>query len=48
MKEKQNREKVISAAKKIVADKKAILDYSRGKISKKELSDRGVKLAMPI
>jgi hypothetical protein len=48
MKDKQNKAKMISVAKKMVADKKAILDYSNGKISKKELRDRGIKLTMPI
>jgi len=40
--------KVIAAAKKMLADKKAVVAYSKGEISKKQLSDSGVKLDLPI
>ncbi len=43
-----HRDKILAAAKKLVADKKAIIAYSKGEITKKELNDRGVKLAMPL
>lgn len=43
-----NKKAIVAAAKKMVADKKAILQYSKGQISKEELSERGVKLAMPL
>jgi|GEM_PF-3345420 len=43
-----DKDKIIQAAKKIVQDKKAIIAYSQGKITKKELDERGVKLAMPL
>lgn len=45
---KGNKEKIIQAAKKLVEDKKSILAYSKGEISKKELNERGIKLAMPL
>ncbi len=43
-----NKNQVIAAAKKMVETKKAVIAYSNGEISKKELSDRGIKLAMPL
>lgn len=47
-KNKIDKEAIIKAANKLVADKKAMLAYSDDKISKKELSERGVRLAMPL
>lgn len=44
----ENKEKIIQAAKKIMQDKKDIIAYTQGKITKKELDERGVKLAMPL
>lgn len=43
-----NKKQIVEAAKKMLADKKSIIAYSKGEISKKELNDRGVKLAMPL
>ena len=45
---KDDKEKIIQAAKKVMRDKKAIIAYTRGEITKKELDERGVKLAMPL
>lgn len=45
---KENRDRIIAAAKKMVENKKAVIAYSKGEISKKELNERGVKLAMPL
>jgi thiazole synthase ThiGH ThiG subunit len=45
---KDDKEKIIQAAKKLVQDKKDILAYSNGEITKKQLDERGVKLAMPL
>tara|TARA_R110001606_G_scaffold399265_1_gene583062 strand:- start:137432 stop:137596 length:165 start_codon:yes stop_codon:yes gene_type:complete len=47
-KPKAHKDKIIAAAKKLVEDKKSILAYSKGEISKEELNERGVKLAMPL
>ena len=47
-KQRLNRDKIVAAAKKMVETKKAVIAYSNGEISKKELSDRGIKLAMPL
>ena len=46
--DKDHKARIISAAKKLIADKKSIIVYSKGEISKKELDDRGVRLAMPL
>lgn len=46
--DKNDKEKIIQAAKKIVQDKKAIIAFSEGKITKKELDEKGIKLAMPL
>lgn len=48
MEENKNHKKVIESAKKIIADKTDVIAYSNGKISKKQLNDRGVKLTMPL
>jgi hypothetical protein len=48
MRSNHNKNNVITAAKKIVSDKKAVIDYSNGKISKQDLRERGVKLTMPL
>ena len=45
---KVNKKNVVAAAKKMVESKKNIIAYSKGKISKKELNEKGVKLAMPL
>ncbi|MEQ8879086.1 MAG: hypothetical protein RLQ12_05615 [Cyclobacteriaceae bacterium] len=45
---KDDKEKIIQAAKKVIQDKKVIIAYTQGKITKKELDERGVKLAMPL
>jgi thiazole synthase ThiGH ThiG subunit len=45
---KVDKEKVIAAAKKMVEDKKAVIAYSNGQLTKKELSEKGIKLAMPL
>lgn len=45
---KDDKEKIIQAAKKVMQDKKVIIAYTQGKITKKELNERGVKLAMPL
>lgn len=45
---KTNRKAIISAAKKMIADKKAVLAYSDGNVSKKKLNEQGVKLVMPL
>ncbi|MEM9858515.1 MAG: hypothetical protein AAF843_14225 [Bacteroidota bacterium] len=45
---KINKEKIINAAKKIVAEKKNTIAYSKKEISKKELNDRGVRLTLPL
>ncbi len=42
------KEVIISEAKKMVEAKKLIMNYSNGKISKKELNDKGVHLSMPL
>jgi hypothetical protein len=42
------RNKIIKAAKKLVNDKKLIIKYSNGEITKKELEKHGIKLSMPI
>ena len=47
-KQRLNRDQIVAAAKKMVETKKAVIAYSNGEISKKELSDRGIKLAMPL
>lgn len=44
----KNKKAVIEAAKKMLESKKNILAYSNREISKKELNERGVKLAMPL
>ena len=44
----KNKERIIAAAKKMVENKKALIAYSKGEISKKELNERGIKLAMPL
>ena len=46
--QKSNKEQVIEAAKKIIAAKRDVIAYSNKEISKKELNDRGIKLAMPL
>lgn len=46
--DKSNRDKIRAAAKKMVEDKKALIAYSNGEISKEELRERGVRLAMPL
>lgn len=46
--DKSNKAKIIAAAQKMVEDKKALISYSNGEISKEELRERGVRLAMPL
>ena len=43
-----DKERIIQAAKKLVQDKRAMLAYSKGEITKQELNERGIKLAMPL
>jgi thiazole synthase ThiGH ThiG subunit len=43
-----NKNQIIEAARKIVAAKKDVIAYSNKEISKKQLNDRGTKLAMPL
>ena len=43
-----DKEKIVEAAKKMVQDKKLIKEYSKGNITKEELEERGVELAMPL
>lgn len=43
-----NIDSIKSIAKKIARDKKAILDYSKGLITKEQLEQLGVRLTMPI
>ena len=45
---KSEKEGIIAAAKKMVEDKKAVVAYSNGEISKRELHKRGVILALPL
>ena len=45
---KLNITSIITLAKKMAEDKKAILDYSKGKITKEALDKRGIKFTMPI
>lgn len=44
----KNKIENIKTAKKFLEDKKAIENFARGIISKKELDEKGIKLAMPI
>lgn len=44
----EHKNHVVAAVKKLMADKKAAIAYSKGEISKQELDDRGVKLGMPL
>ncbi|MCB0737342.1 MAG: hypothetical protein KDC92_07505 [Bacteroidetes bacterium] len=44
----EKKDKIIAAAKKMVENKKAMIAYSNGKITKDELREQGIKLAMPI
>ena len=46
--DKSHKETIIAAAKKMVEDKKALIAYSNGEISKEELRERGIELAMPL
>lgn len=45
---KTDKEKIIKAAKKLVQNKKDIIAYSQGKLTKKDLDEKGIKLAMPL
>ena len=45
---KEDKEKIIQAAKKLVQDKKDIIRYSKGELTKKQLNDKGIKLTMPL
>ena len=45
---KINRDKLKAAAKKLVEDKKALIAYSKGEISKEALREKGVKLTLPL
>ena len=45
---KNHKEKIVAAAKKVIEHKKSMLAYSKGQISKKELDESGVKLSMPL
>ena len=46
--QKINKEQIIAAVKKIIAAKKDVIAYSNKEISKKQLNDRGIRLAMPL
>jgi hypothetical protein len=48
MESKINIAQIKLSAKKIVDDKKLVYDYLNGKITRKALDDKGIKLAMPI
>jgi len=45
---KSNERAIIAAAKKLVQNKKAILAYSNGEVSKQELNAKGIKLSLPL
>ena len=45
---KVHKEKVVEAAKNLVAAKKDVIAYSNKEISKTELNDKGTKLALPL
>lgn len=42
------KEKIISAAKKFLDDKKIVAAYLRGEVTKETLDERGIKLALPL
>ena len=46
--DKKYKNTLITTAKKIVSDKKLIKLYLEGKVTKQELEDHGVRLAMPL
>ncbi len=39
---------MVLSARKMLADKQTVRAYLRGEKSKKELHDKGIKLAMPL
>jgi len=43
-----NKDKVVSAFQKMMADKAAVCAYLRGQISRQELEAKGITLAKPI
>ena len=47
-KERSNNTDRIAASRKLLEDKEAIIAYSNGEITKEELRERGIKLAMPL
>ncbi len=48
MKTKINKDQIKLSAKKMVDDKKIVLDYLNGKITREVLNEKGIKLAMPL
>ncbi len=48
MRKKLNRTKILLSAKKMLDDKQTVRAYLRGEKSKKDLNDKGIKLAMPL
>lgn len=45
---KVNSNQILDSAKKYLEDKKIVSAYLRGEATKKDLDDRGIKLAMPL
>jgi hypothetical protein len=43
-----NKKIVLKALRKMISNKEAILAYSQGKITKKQLIKKGIKLANPL
>lgn len=48
MDKQKNTKQILSSAKKFLEDKKVVSAYLRGEATKKDLDDRGIKLAMPL
>lgn len=48
MKTKINKDQIKLSAKKMVDDKKIVLAYLNGKITREVLNEKGIKLAMPL